>query len=88
MCLETVDFTKLDREGQPVRIRLGATVADVRHEGDGVRVSYAVEGRLYTRTRTIGGDVRRVDDLARPFPICRKTIALPTSSSTACLASS
>jgi spermidine dehydrogenase len=44
---ETVDFDKLDREGQPVRIRLGATVADVRHDGDGVRVSYAVQGRLF-----------------------------------------
>jgi spermidine dehydrogenase len=48
MCTGAVDFTRLDREGQPVRIRLGATVADVRHEGDGVRVSYAVDGRLYT----------------------------------------
>jgi spermidine dehydrogenase len=48
MCTGTVDFAKLDREGQPVRIRLGATVADVRHEGDGVRVSYAVDGRLNT----------------------------------------
>jgi spermidine dehydrogenase len=48
VCTGTVDFAKLDREGQPVRIRLGATVADVRHEGDGVQVSYAVEGRLYT----------------------------------------
>ena len=48
MCLGPVDFTKLDREGQPVRIRLGATVADVRHEGDGVRVSYAVDGKLHT----------------------------------------
>ena len=48
MCTGAVDFTRLDREGQPVRIRLGATVADVRHQGDGVRVSYAVDGRLYT----------------------------------------
>ena len=48
MCNGPVDFTKLDREGQPVRIRLGATVADVRHEGDGVRVTYAVQGRLHT----------------------------------------
>jgi spermidine dehydrogenase len=48
VCAETVDFAKLDREGQPVRIRLGATVAEVRHEGDGVRVSYAVQGRLFS----------------------------------------
>ena len=68
MCNGPVDFTKLDREGQPVRIRLGATVADVRHEGDGVRVTYAVAGRLqsvharsvvmsagWTTARTISG---------------------------------
>jgi spermidine dehydrogenase len=48
MCNGPVDFTKLDREGQPVRIRLGATVADVHHEGDGVRVTYAVDGSLHT----------------------------------------
>jgi spermidine dehydrogenase len=48
VCAETVDFAKLDRAGQPMRIRLGATVADVRHEGDGVRITYVVQGRLYT----------------------------------------
>lgn len=47
MCAGAIDFAKLDRQGQPVRIRLGATVADVRHESDGVRVSYAVQGRVY-----------------------------------------
>ena len=31
-----------------MRLRLGATVADVHHEGDGVRVVYALGGRLYT----------------------------------------
>jgi spermidine dehydrogenase len=48
ICSGSVDFAKLDRERQPVRIRLGATVADVRHEGDGVRVTYAVQGRLFS----------------------------------------
>jgi spermidine dehydrogenase len=47
VCLGPVDFTRLDKEGQPVRIRLNATVADVHHEGDNVRVTYAVDGRLY-----------------------------------------
>jgi spermidine dehydrogenase len=47
MCAHNVDFSTLDRAGQPVRIRLGATVADVRHQADGVRVTYAVQGRLY-----------------------------------------
>jgi spermidine dehydrogenase len=46
ICNSTVNFQELDREGQPVRIRLGATVADVRHEKDGVRVTYAINGRL------------------------------------------
>jgi spermidine dehydrogenase len=50
MCAQTVDFGKLDQQGHPVRIRLGATVAEVRHEGDAVRVSYAVQGRLYSVT--------------------------------------
>ncbi len=48
MCLGKVDFSKLDQAGQPVRIRLGATVADVHHEGDGVRIIYAVGGKLFS----------------------------------------
>jgi spermidine dehydrogenase len=48
VCRGHVDFKQLDREGQPVRIRLGATVADVHHEGDGVRIIYAVDGRLHS----------------------------------------
>lgn len=48
ICNGSVDFTKLDREAQPVRIRLGATVADVRHQKDGVRITYAIQGRLFT----------------------------------------
>jgi spermidine dehydrogenase len=54
MCAAHVNFSQLDRAGQPVRIRLNATVAEVRHEGDGVRVSYAVNGRLYSiRARSV-----------------------------------
>lgn len=48
-----VDFSALDRAGEPVRVRLGATVVDVAHAGAGddgrsVRVTYAHEGRLYS----------------------------------------
>jgi spermidine dehydrogenase len=47
-----VRFAALDRTGQPTRIRLGATVVRVEHEGDParsshVRVTYAKGGRLY-----------------------------------------
>jgi len=47
-----VRFAALDRPGQRTRIRLGATVLDVRHVGMGpderVRVIYEVGGRLYS----------------------------------------
>ena len=39
------DFDALDRSGAPTRLRLGATAIDVRHEGDGVRVTYLRDGR-------------------------------------------
>ncbi len=54
VCAQPVDFTRLDRETQPVRIRLGATVAEVRHEADAVRITYAVDGRLFLlRARSV-----------------------------------
>jgi len=63
-----VRFEALDRDGAPTRIRLGATVIDVRHEGTGdgrrVAVTYEVGGRLYRlRARAVvlasGGWVNR-----------------------------
>jgi spermidine dehydrogenase len=46
-----VRFDALDRPGAATRIRLGATVIDVRHTGSGdgerVRITYEVGGRLY-----------------------------------------
>ena len=47
-----VDFAALDRKGQPVRIRLGATVCRVEHAaskttGDHVSVAYEQGGKLY-----------------------------------------
>lgn len=46
-----VDFSALDRAGAPLRMRLGATVIDVRHAGDPgsaehVLVTYVREGRM------------------------------------------
>jgi len=47
-----VDFAALDAPGEPARIRCGATVVSVRHEGDpasagAVSVIYAKDGRLF-----------------------------------------
>ena len=73
ICNGSVDFAKLDRNKQPVRIRLGATVVDVHHEGNGARVCYAVQGRLYTlHARTVvmaGGWTtwRSVSDLPEEY---------------------
>ena len=48
-----IRFEALDRDGQPVRIRLGSTVVRVEHEGSPassslVRVTYTNGGRAYT----------------------------------------
>lgn len=48
-----LDYTKLDRAGAPVRIRLASTVVRAMHEGDPasaewVRVGYLREGKLRT----------------------------------------
>jgi len=54
VCAQNVDFSQLDRVGQPVRIRLNATAAEVRHEGDSVRITYAVNGELFAvRARSV-----------------------------------
>ncbi|MDP9146467.1 MAG: hypothetical protein M3N22_02320, partial [Acidobacteriota bacterium] len=47
------DYSKLDRPGSPVRIRLNSTAVRARHIGDiksakDVEVAYAREGRVYT----------------------------------------
>jgi spermidine dehydrogenase len=43
-----VNWSALDRRDQPTRIRVGTTVVRVQHADDGVRVTYARNGRLYT----------------------------------------
>jgi spermidine dehydrogenase len=52
VCLGNIDFSALDRPGQPARIRLGSTVTGVKHEGDAeksrfVSVTYTRGGKLY-----------------------------------------
>jgi len=52
VCRNNVNFAALDRPGQPARIRLGATVARVEHEGvpeksQFVRVTYTRGGKAY-----------------------------------------
>lgn len=46
----SVNFKALDRKDQSTRIRLGATVMRVEHQGDGVAVTYESGGKLH-RTR-------------------------------------
>lgn len=43
-----VNWSALDRRSQPTRIRAGTTVVRVAHARDGVRVTYARNGRLFT----------------------------------------
>jgi spermidine dehydrogenase len=52
ICRNKVQFGALDRQGQPARIRLGATVVRVEHEGEPkksnfVRVTYTQAGKVY-----------------------------------------
>jgi spermidine dehydrogenase len=52
--LGPIDFKSLDRTGEPIRIRLGATAVDVRHDGDASRAEHVIVS--YVRD----GDIRRV----------------------------
>jgi len=64
-----VNFASLDREGAPVRIRLGSTVVRIAHDGDpesagSVLVTYAKDGKLHVvRAKSVvlgtGGWVNR-----------------------------
>jgi spermidine dehydrogenase len=45
--LAPFDYGALDRDGQPVRIRLDATCVEVRNAGSGVEVGYMQAGRPY-----------------------------------------
>lgn len=75
----SINFSTLDRDGTPLRIRLGATAIDVRHEGnpsraDHVIVTYVRDGTIRrVRARAVvmasGGWVNRriVSDLPEAF---------------------
>ena len=53
IALGRINFTALDRQGAPTRLRLGATAIDARHVGDEVRVTYLRNGRAeQVRART------------------------------------
>ena len=59
LVLNAVDYGKLDRADAPVRLRLGASVVRVKHDGDpaaatSVTLTYVEEGRLKSVT---GGQV-------------------------------
>jgi spermidine dehydrogenase len=52
VCRNRINFSALDRAGQPARIRLGSTVVWVKHEGDPAKapfltVAYARNGKVY-----------------------------------------
>jgi spermidine dehydrogenase len=44
--LARFDYSQLDREGQPVRIRLGSTAVEARNVGKGVEVAYVKDGKV------------------------------------------
>lgn len=51
--LARADYSRLDQENSPVRIRLNSTVVRVQHQGDpgksqGVEVTYSRAGKVYT----------------------------------------
>lgn len=53
ICRSSVDFSALDRPHRPHRVRVGATVVSVEHEGDAataktVRIVHAKRGKLYS----------------------------------------
>jgi spermidine dehydrogenase len=59
VCRNKINFSALDRPGQPVRIRLGSTVVWVKHEGNPatshfVTVAYTRGGKVYRlRARSV-----------------------------------
>lgn len=46
IAMSQFDYSKLDRPGQPVRLRLNSTVVNATNRDDGTSVSYVSEGKL------------------------------------------
>jgi spermidine dehydrogenase len=76
ICRGRVDFRALDRAGQATRIRLGATVVGVEHDGDPatssfVRVTYARQGKVYrlkARSVVMAGGSWTTKHIVRDLP--------------------
>ncbi|HTU43867.1 MAG TPA: NAD(P)-binding protein [Bryobacteraceae bacterium] len=84
ICRGRVQFNVLDRKGQPARIRTGATVVSVKHDGDPQRASaveilYAKDGKLYrVRARSVimAGGSWTTKHIVRDLPaVCRDAYA-------------
>ncbi|MBU3077933.1 NAD(P)-binding protein [Sphingomonas quercus] len=45
--LARVDYARLDRDGQPTRLRLNSTVVHARNAGEGVEIVYSRDGKLH-----------------------------------------
>lgn len=76
MCRNKINFSSLDRPGQPGRIRLGSTVVWVQHEGDPTRakfltVAYTREGKVYrlkARAAVMAGGCWTTKHIVRDLP--------------------
>jgi spermidine dehydrogenase len=84
ICRGRVDFNALDRSRQPVRIRTGATVVSVKHEGDpqraeAVEILYTKAAKLYrvrAHSVVMAGGSWTTKHVVRDLPsICRDAYA-------------
>ncbi len=84
VCRDRVNFQALDRKGQPARIRVGATVVAVEHEGDpgragAVKISYTKDGQLFrlkARSVIMAGGSWTTKHVVRDLPaVCREAYA-------------
>lgn len=84
ICRGSVNFQALDRKGQAVRIRTGATVVSVEHEGNPerasfVNISYTKGGKLYrlkARSVVMANGSWTTKHVIRDMPaICRDAYA-------------
>ncbi len=80
VCRNPVDFRALDRAGQAARIRLGATVVGVEHEGDPqksgfVNVTYTRQGKVYrlkARSVVMAGGSWTTKHVVRDLPAAQR----------------
>jgi spermidine dehydrogenase len=84
ICRGRVNFQALDRKGQPARIRTGATVISVEHEGEPehaafVKISYTKGGKLYglrAKSVIMAGGSWTTKHVVREMPaVCREAYA-------------